>query len=186
MDNAVIIGLLALLVIVGGIAIWMYQQKRRTETLRDQFGPEYDHAIRAEGDRSRAEADLDARAKRVEQLDIRPLSGAECDQFAERWHGIQGRFVDEPLTATEEADELVMEVMQVRGYPMGDFERRAADISVDHPAVVEHYRAAHAIAQRAENGSEDTEDLRTALVHYRALFEDLLETDEIAHMEARR
>ena len=183
--DPVVIGLLVLLVIAVGAAIWMYQQKRRTEELRDQFGPEYEHAVRSEGDRSRAEADLDARAKRVEQLDIRPLSAQERDQFSERWHATQMRFVDDPVGATDEADELVTEVMQVRGYPMGDFERRAADVSVDHPAVVEHYRAAHAIALRTENGSENTEELRTALVHYRALFEDLLETDT-SPMEARR
>jgi hypothetical protein len=163
----------------------MYQQKKRTEELRDRFGPEYERAVRAEGDRSRAEADLDARAKRVEQLDIRPLSNRERDQFSESWRATQTRFVDDPVGATREADELVAEVMQVRGYPMGDFERRAADVSVDHPGVVEHYRAAHAIAMRTESGSENTEELRIALVHYRALFEDLLET-EPAHTEARR
>lgn len=186
MDNAVIVGLIVLLVIVAGIAVWMYQQKRRTEQLRDQFGPEYDHAIRAEGDRSRAEADLHARAQRVEQLEIRPLSSRESEQFAERWHATQARFVDDPTGATEEADTLVAEVMQVRGYPVGDFERRAADISVDHPGLVEHYRAAHAIAQRIDDGSENTEELRTALVHYRALFEDLLETHETSPTEAQR
>jgi hypothetical protein len=163
----------------------MYQQKKRTEELRDRFGPEYERAVRSEGDRSRAESDLDARAKRVEQLDIRPLSNRERDQFSESWRATQTRFVDDPVGATREADELVAEVMQVRGYPMGDFERRAADVSVDHPGVVEHYRAAHAIAMRTESGSENTEELRIALVHYRALFEDLLET-EPAHTEARR
>jgi hypothetical protein len=183
--DAVVIGLLVLLVIAVGVAIWMYQQKRRTDELRDRFGPEYDRAVRSEGDRSRAEADLDARAKRVQELDIRPLSERERDQFSERWKATQTRFVDDPAGATDEADALVTEVMQVRGYPMGDFERRAADISVDHPAVVEHYRAAHAIALRTEKGSEDTEELRTALVHYRALFEDLLETEPM-HTEARR
>jgi hypothetical protein len=183
--DPVVIGLIVLLVIAVGAAIWMYQQKKRTEELRDRFGPEYERAVRAEGDRSRAEADLDARAKRVEQLDIRPLSNRERDQFSESWRATQTRFVDDPVGATKEADELVAEVMQVRGYPMGDFERRAADVSVDHPGVVEHYRAAHAIAMRTESGSENTEELRIALVHYRALFEDLLET-EPAHTEARR
>jgi hypothetical protein len=183
--DPVVIGLLVLLVIAVGAAIWLYQQKRRTEELRDRFGPEYEHAVRSEGDRSRAEADLDARAKRVEQLDIRPLSVRERDQFSESWRATQTRFVDDPVGATKEADELVAVVMQVRGYPMGDFERRAADVSVDHPGVVEHYRAAHAIAMRTESGSENTEELRIALVHYRALFEDLLET-EPAHTEARR
>jgi hypothetical protein len=183
--DPVVIGLIVLLVIAVGAAIWMYQQKKRTEELRDRFGPEYERAVRAEGDRSRAEADLDARAKRVEQLDIRPLSNRERDQFSESWRATQTRFVDDPVGATREADELVAEVMQVRGYPMGDFERRAADVSVDHPGVVEHYRAAHAIAMRTESGSENTEELRIALVHYRALFEDLLET-EPAHTEARR
>ena len=187
MDNLVIVGLLVLLLVAAGLAFWKYQQKRRrTEQLRDQFGPEYDRAIRAEGDRSRAEADLDARAKRVEELNIRALSDRERDQFAERWHATQTRFVDDPSGATNEADALVTELMQVRGYPVGDFERRAADISVDHPGVVEHYRAAHAIAQRTDGDSENTEELRTALVHYRALFEDLLETEGTSPREARR
>jgi hypothetical protein len=186
MDSPVVIVLVILLIIVAGIAFWMYRQKRQTEELRDRFGPEYERAVSSEGDRSRAEAELRAREERVDKLDIRPLSNPEREQFAQRWRSTQARFVDDPAGATKEADELVMEVMQARGYPMGDFDRRAADVSVDHPGVVDHYRAAHAIARRIDDGSEDTEELRLALVHYRALFEDLLDTRESAPLEARR
>jgi len=186
MDSPIVVVLLILLVVVAGVAFWMYRQKRQTEELRDRFGPEYDRAVRSEGDRSRAEADLRAREQRVDELDIRPLSNAEREQFAQRWRSTQTQFVDDPAGATKEADGLVMEVMQARGYPMGDFDRRAADISVDHPGVVDHYRVAHSIAQRIDDGSEDTEQLRSALVHYRALFEDLLDTREATPMEARR
>jgi hypothetical protein len=186
MESPIVVVLLILLVVVAGIAFWMYRQKRQTEELRDRFGPEYERAVRSEGDRSRAEADLRAREERVDKLDIRPLSNAEREQFAQRWSSTQARFVDDPAGATKEADELVMELMQARGYPMGDFDHRAADISVDHPDVVDHYRAAHSIARRIDDGSEDTEELRSALVHYRALFEDLLDTRESTPMEARR
>jgi hypothetical protein len=186
MDSPLVVVLLIALVIMALLAFWLYRQKRQTQELRNRFGPEYEHAVRSEGDRGRAEEDLRARERRVEELDIRPLSDSERSQFAERWHATQARFVDDPAGATREADSLVTEVMQARGYPMGDFDRRAADISVDHPAVVDHYRAAHAIAMRMDDGLEDTEQLRAALVHYRALFEDLLETRESTPMEARR
>jgi hypothetical protein len=186
MDSPLVVVLLILLVVVAGIAFWLYRQKRQTEELRDRFGPEYEHAVRSEGDRARAESDLRARERRVDELDIRPLADDERDEFAERWRSTQARFVDDPAGATKEADGLVMEVMQARGYPMGDFDRRAADVSVNHPGVVDHYRAAHSIALRIDDGSEDTEELRSALVHYRALFEDLLDTREFAPMEAKR
>ena len=140
-------------------------------------------------DQRSAERSLEERKERVEQLQIRALSPDERDQFAERWRSAQAQFVDDPAGATRVADALVGEIMQARGYPVGDFEQRAADVSVDHPRVVEHYRAAHAIALRTDRGqadTDDTEDLRQAFVHYRALFDDLLEVEAPAPQETRR
>jgi hypothetical protein len=186
MDNQLVPILLILLVVVVGIAVWLYTQKRKTEQLRGQFGPEYEHAVRETGDRRKAEEALAERKERVEQLHIRPLEADERDRFAERWRSAQAQFVDDPTGAIAEADRLVGEAMQARGYPVGDFEQRAADVSVDHPRVVEHYRAAHAIARRSDAGEAETEDLRQAMVHYRALFEDLLETSGAERTEVRR
>ena len=192
MSNPVVIVLAIALVAVIGIAVWLYMQKRRTETLRSDFGPEYDRAVHEHRDQREAERELEDRRERVEHLNIQPLPAAERDRFAERWQAVQAQFVDDPNGATREADDLVGRVMQTRGYPVGDFEQRAADVSVHHPRVVEHYRAAHAIAVRNERSGVETEDLRQAMVHYRALFEDLLEvetpetTSRNSHMEARR
>jgi hypothetical protein len=179
MDNTLVIVLvlIVLAVAVGAVA-WMAMQKRRTEDLRTRFGPEYDHAVQELGDQHQAEAELQARQKRVERLNIQPLEAAERDRFIAAWRATQAQFVDEPTAAVTEADRLVAEVMRARGYPVGDFEQRAADISVDHPGMLEHYRAAHAIALANDRGETNTEDLRQAMVHYRALFEDLLETRE--------
>ncbi|MFN0070489.1 MAG: hypothetical protein ACKVVP_03230 [Chloroflexota bacterium] len=183
MDNGLTIVLVLAVVVLGAIAAWLYLQKRRTDQLQDRFGPEYQQVVSSEGDRGRAEAALEARAKRVSRLDIRALSVDESRQFSDRWRLAQAQFVDDPVAATDEADALVGEVMQARGYPMGDFQQQAEDISVDHPQVVEHYRAAHEIALRSSDHRADTEELRTAFVHYRALFDDLLETEEPARLE---
>ena len=185
MESQLVPILLILLVAVIGIAAWLYLQKRKTEQLRGSFGPEYERAVHETGDRRKAEAELAERKERVERLNIRPLAPYERDEFAGRWKSAQAQFVDDPAGAIKEADRLVAEVMQARGYPVGDFEQRAADVSVEHPRVVEHYRAAHAIAQQNEAGAAGTEDLRQAMVHYRALFEDLLETSGTGR-EARR
>ena len=159
-------------------ACW-YSQKRPSEQLHERFGPEYERTVGEHGDRGRAEAALEDRKERVEQLHLRPLSPEQRDRFGPEWRHLQARFVDVPEEAVKQADNLVAEVMAARGYPTGDFEQRVADVSVDHPQVVEHYRAAHAIALRMkEGGQANTEDLRQAIVHYRALFEDLLETDK--------
>jgi FtsZ-interacting cell division protein ZipA len=195
MNNAVVIVLIVALVAAIGVAVWLYMQRRRSETLRSDFGPEYDRALHDHPNQRAAEHELEQRRERVEHLNIQPLPAAERDRFAERWQSVQAQFVDDPNGATREADHLVGEVMQTRGYPVGDFEQRAADVSVNHPRVVEHYRAAHAIALRNERNNVegvDTEELRQALVHYRALFEDLLEDDtpttdtRNSHLEARR
>ena len=176
MDNTLVWVLLVVALVAVAVAAWMFMQKRKTEQLREDFGPEYGRAVEEHGDQRQAESALEARRERVEQLHIRPLSPSDREGFAESWRAAQARFVDDPAAAISEADRLVGEVMQARGYPVGDFEQRAADVSVDHPRVVEHYRAAHTIAMRNEDGHADTEDLRQAMVHYRALFEDLLET----------
>lgn len=178
MDTSVAILLVIIVVIAIGVVAWTFLQKRRTEDLRERFGPEYDHTVSELGDERKAEAELEARQKRVERLNIRPLESAERERFAMAWRSTQAQFVDEPAAAIAAADRLVAEVMQARGYPVGDFEQRAADISVDHPNVLENYRAAHTIALRNERGETNTEDLRQAMVHYRALFEDLLESRE--------
>ncbi len=147
----------------------------RTKKLRSRFGPEYERVVHERGNTFSAERELENRAKRVEKLHIHPLSGQECDQFSREWRLTQEKFVDDPRAAVADADRLVHRTMQAIGYPIGgDFENRAADISVDHPRVVEHYRAAHAIAARDERNQASTEDLRMAMKHYRALFEDLL------------
>jgi hypothetical protein len=178
MQDQLVLVLLVALVIAVGVAIWLYVRQRRTESLRERFGPEYDHALQSSGDRNTAEATLKERQERVAHLRIRPLERRERDQFAERWASAQAQFVDDPKGAIAEADRLVGEVMQVRGYPVGDFEQRAADISVDHPGVVDNYRKAHRLALKSERSGAETEELRQAMVHYRALFEDLLETEQ--------
>jgi len=165
----------AVAVIVAIVAIiWLYTRNRRTKELRSKFGPEYRRVARAEGDAAQAESVLLAREKRVKKLDIKPLSDAQRNQFADQWEHAQAEFVDNPTAAVTHADKLVQEVMNVRGYPVADFEQRVADVSVDHPAVAQNYRLAHDIAIR--NGKDDVgmEKLREAMLHYRALFADLL------------
>ena len=165
------------------IAVWLWNQKQQSRRLEQRFGPEYKRAVDQFGSRPKAEAELKTREKRVEKLDIVPLAPADAERFRQDWKVLQGRFVDNPKGALLEADQLVRELMLKRGYPMADFEHRAADISVDHPAVVDHYRAAQEIAARDRRGEADTEDLRKAVVHYRALFDDLLEVGEPAITE---
>jgi hypothetical protein len=168
-----------LLIIVAIIAVlaigaWLFVNKRRSERLRSRFGSEYERQIEASGSRSKAEADLAEREKRVSKLDIRPLSPADQDRFFDRWTKVQATFVDDPERSIDYADALLAEVMTARGYPVSDFEQRAGDISVDHPNVVQHYRAGHDIAVRHGRGEASTDDLRHALIHYRALFEELV------------
>ena len=186
MDNPVVIVLVIALVAAIAAAIWFYTRSKRTEALHERFGPEYDRALSEHHDQREAERELKAREERIGHLNIRPLEREGRDCFAARWHTVQAQFVDDPTTATDEADQLVGEVMATRGYPVGDFEQRAADVSVNHPHVVEHYRAAHEIALRNARGNSDTEQLRQALVHFRALFEDLLEVAAPARTETRR
>jgi hypothetical protein len=149
-------------------------RRRTSARLQDQFGPEYDRTVRERGDRRKAERELAERDHRVRKLTIRSLAPTERSRYVELWHAQQERFVDNPQSAVSDADHLVEEVMRVRGYPVGEFEQNAADISVDHPLVVEEYRAGHDIAVRQRQGRASTEDLRNAMLHYRRLFEDLL------------
>lgn len=176
---------LILTIVVGVLAAlgatWMYTQRRRSEHLRGRFGREYDRAVQEEGDRRKAEKLLKEREQRVEMLHLRPLAAEDQERFLKEWHSIQDRFIDDPKAAVTEADWLVHRVMRARGYPTGDFEQEAADVSVDHPEVVSNYRAAHEIAMRArEDQTITTETLRQGLVYYRLLFEDLLEAHEAA------
>ena len=159
-------------------AAWFFYKKMQSHRLQQRFGPEYGRTVDELGTQTKAESELKAREKRVERLNIVPLAPSEAARFSQAWKVLQGRFVDNPKGVVVQADKLVRELMQKRGYPMGDFERRAADISVDHPAVVDHYRAAQAIAVRDERGEADTEELRKAVVHYRTLFDELLEVGE--------
>jgi hypothetical protein len=176
---AVIIAVVVLLVV--GIAILFSVRKRKTERLRTQFGgAEYNRAVKEGGSRQKAEAVLDKRADRVESFHIQPLGPGDRARFVESWRGVQARFVDSPGGAAMEADQLLRDVMSTRGYPVSDFEQRAADISVDHPLVLEHYRSAHEIAVRQTQEQASTEDLRQAMIHYRTLFEELVGEPELA------
>ncbi len=173
--NPVMLILSVCLVLAIGIAVWMYMQKRRTQNLRSKFGPEYDKAIGQHRDRGHAESELEKREKRVAKFNIHPLKAEDRSRYSEDWLREQSLFVDDPRAAVNHAYTLVQDVMQCRGYPVGDFDQNATDLSVDHPRVVENYRIAHEIALRKCQGQENTEDLRKAMVSYRALFEDLLE-----------
>ena len=174
MDTTQVIVIVVALVVLAAVG-YVIVSRNRTRELKGRFGPEYERTVEEQGDPRKAERDLAAREKRVASLQIRVLEPEERSRYAAEWKNVQARFVDDPARATEDADVLVREVMQKRGYPVGDFEQQAADISVQHPAVVEHYRNAHEIAERSGREQVSTEDLRTALVHYRALFADLLE-----------
>ena len=167
------------------VIAFFLMRKRRSQQLRERFGPEYDRVLKKGGEVRRAENVLDIRAKRREKFELRPLSAAARADFAEHWRTVQSQFVDDPRGSVSRADQLVSEVMAERGYPMADFEQRAADISVDHPVVVENYRAAHDIALRHSRGEASTEDLRRAMVHYRSLFDELLEDSLPQRKEAR-
>jgi hypothetical protein len=170
-QTLIVIAVVVVLAVIAVAALVLHQRKQSTR-LKQRFGPEYQRTVDELGDRAKAESELRARERRVERLNIVPLAPAEAARFSQEWKIVQSRFVDSPRAAVKEANDLVRELMAKRGYPMGDFESCAADISVDHPSVVSNYRAAQAIALRDER---DTEELRKAVVHYRALFDELLE-----------
>ena len=181
-----VVTIIAFVVIVAAaIGTLRFLRKRRTERLRSKFGgAEYARAVKEGGDRRHAEAKLEERTERVESFHVRPLAPADRVRFADSWRKIQARFVDGPAGAVAEADQLLGDVMSTRGYPVSEFEQRAADISVDHPFVLENYRKAHEIALRQTNGQASTEDLRLAMIHYRTLFEELVSEPETPHMKA--
>ena len=170
------IAVVAAVVVLG--VLWSATRTRRTRSLQDRFGREYDRAVEHAGDRREAERELREREKRHEELDLRPLAPEARDRYVEEWRTTQGRFVDDPTGAVADADTLVQRVMKDRGYPVDDFDQRAADISVEHPELVEKYRTAHGIAQASERGEASTEDLRHSVRHYRALFVELLEVQD--------
>jgi hypothetical protein len=174
-QTAMIVAIAVVVAAILLIAAWTYARQRRHRHLRERFGPEYDRTVQAVGTTGKAEAILDARERRVRGFDIRPLGRPQAEAFLREWRRVQTRFVDDPDAAVEEADRLVAQVMTARGYPLEDFDKRADDLSVDHPRVVENYRVARAIAARRERGEAGTEELRQAVVNYRALFEDLLD-----------
>jgi len=180
MSVAAIVGILVALVVVGGIMMYFVSQRRRTEALQARYGPEYSRTLHEAGSQRAAEAELVKRQERVERLEIRPLVAEQRDRFIERWRSVQTLFVDDPGGAISRADSLVEEVMKIRGYPVADFDSRAADLSVYHAGVVDNYRGAREIAERHRRNTATTEDLRKAMVYYRALFQDLLEDRENA------
>ena len=178
----IVIAVVAVIVVLG--VIWSATRAKRSRALRDTFGREYDRTVESAGDRRAAEKELRERQKRHDELELRPLSPEARDRYIRQWQSTQTRFVDDPRGAVAEADALVQQVMQDRGYPTKEFDRRVADISVDHPDLVERYRTAHGIADKAESGEASTEDMRHSVRHYRALFAVLLGTgDDVENVD---
>lgn len=169
------------------VVVWQALARRRTGRLQEQFGPEYERALGTTDSKQEAEAELQAREERRRQLEIRPLPQASRDRYLQSWQSVQAQFVDDPRGAVASADSLIQSVMAERGYPIEDFDQRAADVSVDHPQVVENYREGHRLAQASAEGSDSTEDLRQAMRHYRALFDELVEpaTEQATTREQR-
>jgi predicted nucleic acid-binding protein len=185
--NAGLVILLVVVVILVVAAALFLVQRRRSEGLRDRFGPEYERTMARSGDRRAAESELSAREQRRREFTIVPLEPADQARYQQEWRATQARFVDDPAGATRDADLLVARVMRERGYPVeDDFERQAADVSVDHPQVAENYRAAHAVHRANEQGLASTDDLRQAFVHYRSLFSELLDVDGDDRKEAHQ
>jgi hypothetical protein len=164
----VVIAALALL------SVWLFMKRKTTTALRERFGPEYDHVLRTRDTQTEAERELQARQRRVEAFELKPLSREDAEAFGASWRSIQARFVDDPRTAVIEADRLIEDVMRARGYPVEDARHRLDDLSVDHAHVLDHYRAGREIVTRHERGDASTEDLRQAMVHFRALFDELV------------
>lgn len=170
----IIIITVAVLVIASLFLAPGFARRQRAKKLQTKFGPEYDRTVETLGDEKKAQAELDERRKRVEALNIQPLSASDRGHYLSDWADVQSKFVDEPGQAIVDADRLIKEVMQLRAYPVADFDQRAADISVNYPSLVENYRAAREIAIKNEQQQANTEELRQAMIHYRSLFEELL------------
>lgn len=180
MDPKVLIAIIVVLAIIVIAAIVISRRRQRSTHLKQHFGPEYERAVEQHGNPAKAEAALAEREERVHKLTIRELPASERAAYADEWAAVQRRFVDDPSMAVNEADRLVNRVMTARGYPMGDFDQRAEDISVNYPTVVQNYRSAREIAVRHSSGRASTEDLRQAMVYYRSLFDELLGTTAAA------
>ncbi|MCA0978617.1 hypothetical protein LCM19_09590 [Qipengyuania flava] len=172
----VTIAIIVIVLLVGALLAWLFIQRNRTRELRDRYGEEYDRTLEAKGGRRSAEADLVEREERVKKLEIRPLSAAERDRFAGEWKDTKALFVDSPVEAVSRADRLLTDIMSTRGYPMADFEKRHADLTVDHGDVAKHYLAGHEIADRSSDAT--TEELRRAINHYEALYGEM--TSEVS------
>jgi len=173
-------------VIIGVILGLVFARRNRSELLHKQFGPEYDRTVQTMGGEKKAKTELHERQKHVDALDIRPLSISERDRYLADWTAVQSKFVDEPGQAIVDADRLIMEVMQIRGYPVSDFEQRAADISVKYPALVSNYRGAREIALKNKQQQANTEELRQAMIYYRSLFDELLKTESVVVEEKKK
>jgi hypothetical protein len=182
--TTLIIILSVILIAAVGIAAAIFLRKRKTKKLRTRFGPEYARAVQESGGRRQGEAGLQEREKRVEGFAIRPLAPTDRERYVASWRKVQAQFVNDPKSSATQADQLLGDVMSTRGYSVSDFEQRAADISVNHPLVVENYRAAHEIAVRHARGQASTEDLRQAMIHYRTLFDELVGKPEMARAKA--
>jgi hypothetical protein len=176
MDTITIVIAVAVVLALGVVLGWVFFGKKRTQELRAKFGPEYEYMVDKTADQREAEAELEKRQKRIKDFDIRPLTEEEYKQFKSEWQLTQALFVDDPTEAVTEADMLITEVMEAQGYPTSDFEQQAADLSVGHAQVVTNYRVAHEIALAHKRGEATTEDLREAMLYYRSLFEELLDT----------
>ena len=176
MDSTVIILIVVIVVLLLGLgaAGVMLSRRRRSEQLQEHYGPEYERSVRETGDRKAAEAELTSRERRVEQLDIRDLRPEEREQYRSSWNDIQRGFVDDPVRSVHAADRLVVDIMRTRGYPVDDFDRRAEDISVSHPDVVQHYRDARSVRDSTDSGEVDTDQQRRAVTSYRALVDALI------------
>jgi hypothetical protein len=186
MSTSTIIAIVVVALIVAAIAVLLTIKARRSQRLKTRFGPEYNRALEETGSRTRAEAKLEKLERRVDRFDLKPLTPVVRANFVAAWQKIQARFVDDPKVAVAEADKLIQEIMAACGYPVADFEQRAADISVNHPLIVEHYRAGHDIARAHSKGRASTEDLRQAMIHYRTLFAELAGEPESTLSRAAR
>jgi hypothetical protein len=178
-NTYIIIIVVLVLVVLGLILGSVFSKRQRSKRYQKKFGPDYDATATSMGSQTKAQKEMDDRKKHVDSLDIRSLSLSEREKYLSEWKAVQAKFIDQPGPATVEADHLIMEVMQLRNYPVSDFDQRAADISINYPEFVSNYRLARAIAIKNEQHKADTEELRQALVHYRALFNELLVTEEV-------
>ena len=178
MDQQVLFAVAIILLVAVAVGIWLTMRRRHTDHLRDRFGDEYDRTLDDAGDRAKAEAALAEREKRVDALDIRPLTAAEHASFAEEWRDVKAVFVDSPVEAVHHADRMLATMMKTVGYPMADFDRRYEDLTVNHGHVARHYREGHSVVARHGEGSASTEDMRQAMKHYEALFDHLVSDAE--------